>query len=354
MRIMNRITAILAVAATAMAVSSCFSTSDCNCTSAEEDNGTESASFRISTRAEGGLSDLTRLYVAERTGEHDNDESLHCSLVADITEPSADGSGLVYSLTGMTAQWYKFAFVSVPDGVSYQGGSISGEQMLKYEGKESLPEGEDCDFSKVYIDFSPVLKAQKADSTLARTADLHIYRNIIDRWLLPDQTLSEDVTLQRITGQMVLDMGVLEDQFPHEIEYMTLTLSTAENVYLRDNAAGDVILLDGSYNDHVFRYDSFNWNKGEHFIARVNLLPGVVSNAYVTVKYAGTSESAVYPVMASSDEFISVKSNTRTIVRFNGIEDGLYEVRYAGFLEYGEGSLGAGAEVGVDNDVWDN
>lgn len=58
--------------------------------------------------------------------------------------------------------------------------------------------------------------------------------------------------------------------------------------------------------------------------------------------------------MASSDEFISVKSNTRTIVRFNGIEDALYEVRYAGFLEYGEGSLGAGAEVDVDNDVWDN
>lgn len=329
------------VAASIVAVASC---SKDGSGAIEGENVPAPVSFRISARSDASQTSLTRLYVAERIGEHDNGEDLHCCLAEDITEVSSDGSSLAYSLTGMTAQWYKFAFISVPDAVRYGDDAISGAQMFLYDGVTSLPEAK-CDFNRIYIDFEPVLKAQKADSTLARTADLHIYRKVIDRWLLPDVTLTEDVLMQRITGRLEIDMGILEDQFPHEIESITLTLNTPEQVYLHDQSAGEVLLRGDSYNDHVFRYESFRWNEGERFIIRVDLLPETV-NGNITVKYNGTSESAVYPVYAGND-YVTVKSNTRTVVHFNGIEDGFYEVRYAGFLD-------GDAIVGVDDDVWDD
>ena len=285
---------------------------------------------------------LTRLYVAERLSEHDNDEALHCCLAADLAA-SDDGSGMVYSLSGMTAQWYKFAFVSVPDGISYQPGDTGADGMI--DGERMLSAEDGCDFNSITIDYSRVLEAQQADVTLplSETSDLHIYRKIIGRWLLPDATLTEDVVMSRITGRLVVDMGIPEDQFPQEVEYISITMRTPTVMYLHDEDDGSVLTKDNSEEYYVFRYTSIPWNQRKHFTMTLDLIPSEVV-AEITVSYKGSAAAEVYS-LAGNEGSVVVKPSTMTTVLFNGIRDGFREVRYAGFPE--------DAVVDVAPDEWD-
>ncbi|HIZ85460.1 MAG TPA: hypothetical protein IAC04_03110 [Candidatus Coprenecus stercoravium] len=285
--------------------------------------------FTVATKA-GGEGRLTRLYVAERVGEHDNGEPLHCTRVEDLAPVGADGA-TSYNLLNMTAQWYKFAFVSVP--------SVEGVMPVV-----DPTDAESCDFNSIVIDYTPVIKAQAQDSTLSHMTDLHIYRQVIDRWLKPGETLTEDVTLSRITGRLELDMGIPEDQFRSEIESITLNLTAVPaGVYLRDEADGKILTV-GNVNQQIFEFTEFNWGQRQHYVIRLDLLPGDISGT-VVVMYKDGSAGDAYRLM-SEDGTVSIKAGTRTKVRFNGIGDGSFEVRYAGFP--GDDA----AVIGVDEDVW--
>ena len=339
---MKKTTLILSLALASVAVF-------CSCSekaATESADAGESAGmfFKAAKRQGGGSGDLTRLYIAERLQEHDNGEALHCSMIVDLT-PSSDGLSWSYSLTDMTAQWYKFAFVSVPDNISYSPGETGASGVVDGASMFSAEDG--CDFNSIVIDYSQVLEAQQADVTLSRdeNTDLHVYRKIIDRWLLPDMTLTEDVTMDRITGRLIVDMGIPEDQFPREVESISISMRAPTVVYLHDEADGSVLLKDYSEENFIFEYTDIPWNRREPFRIILDLLPSEIS-ADVTVKYAGSNEG-VYYQLVSSDGKVSVKPATRTTVVFNGISDGFREIRYAGFPDDGD------AVVDVAPDRWD-
>lgn len=267
------------------------------------------------------------LYVAERKAE-DPQEELYCNQVEDIT----DGT---YSLTDMLAQWYKLAFVSAPESVTLP----------------SVPLGNA--FNSLIVNYSPILEKQNQ----SKDEDLAIYRANIDRWLMPDESLAEDVTMKRITGQLVLDMGVLEDQFPVDkmnpellttVSEITVSLtSVPAQVYIHDNANGSVITTD----ERAFTYNftDFDRTSDNHFCMYFNLLPHMVSGT-VSVTYTAESDSKVtvnYPLVTTQttedgkNESVEIKPNVKTTVYFNGMENGEFEVRYAGF---------EGTEIGVEED----
>lgn len=294
-----------------------------------------------------------KLYVAERKAE-DPQEELYCNRVEDIT-------GVTYSLTNMLAQWYKLAFVSAPESVT-------------------LPDAlSNHAFNELIVDYSPVLKNQDKH----QNEDLAIYRANIDRWLMPDKPLTENVTMKRITGQLVLDMGVLEDQFPSKVSKIEVHLpGVPAQVYIRDNADGSVITT-GEYDcKYAFTLSS----QGEYAMY-FNLLPctlenGVISKkeetepeppvenegtdsgggtetetpdagsksraestysatgSYIKVTYGGTE--VLYAIKSTQEgQSIEIKPNVKTTVYFNGMENGEFEVRYAGF---------EGTEIDVEED----
>lgn len=314
--------------------------------------------FLVSTKTgEVPSSGLTRLFLAERIGEHDNDEALHCCLVRDLTEPAQDGSGLVCTLENMTAQWYKFAFVCVPDGnYGKSPVNIQGDGMFLYDGRAMTDA--DCSFNDIMIDYSPVLHAQEKDQSLilGDGGDMHIYRKIIDRWLQVSDGqpgLSESVLLQRVTGRLDLDMGIPEDQFEGKVTSVAVDITVPSRVYLHDQADNSVIADESSMISCRFECADVPWNEREHLVVCLSLLPGEITGT-VTVKYLKEDDTSqeitgVFPIV-SEDSYIAVKSNTVTTVKFNGISDDRFEVRYAGF----PGEAGRDpAEIGVAEDEWE-
>ena len=296
-----------------------------------------------------------KLYVAERKAE-DPQEELYYNRVEDIT----DGT---YSLTNMLAQWYKLAFVSAPESV-----------ILPKEPSNHA-------FNKLIVDYSPVLKNQDEH----QSEDLAIYRANIDRWLMPDEPLEENVTMKRITGQLVLDMGVLEDQFPSKVSKIEVHLpGVPAQVYIRDNADGSVNLVEGQTTNCSYTFEP---SSQEEYAMYFNLLPctlenGVISKkeetelespvenegtesgggtetetpdagsksraestysatgSYIKVTYGETE--VLYAIKSTQEgQSIEIKPNVKTTVYFNGMENGEFEVRYAGF---------EGTEIDVEED----
>ena len=80
------------------------------------------AVFKIESRADGTetlTDECLRMFIADRRQEHDNTEALHCG-----EDWRIDLTTNRYELSGMTAQWYKFAFVSVPNCAGVDGKSL--------------------------------------------------------------------------------------------------------------------------------------------------------------------------------------------------------------------------------------
>ena len=289
--------------------------------------GTASASFHITTRADGttgiGQGQHAWLYLAERLPELLNGEQLYCDQCYDVSNGS-------YLIEGLTAQWYKLAFICLPQGV-----------------KAPKPADNNHEFNDYVIDYSPVLITQDA---LNPDKDLAIYRQIIDRWLLPDEKLTENVTLTRITGQLILDMGILKDQFPGRVSQITVNLSKVpQKVYLRDNGNGEILYPTDAIMTQSISYpfdiSPETWEGNDHFRVYLDLLPFELKNATVTVKHLAPKEGEAemqevelpFPLVSGhhsgigEKETISVKPNTRTTVYFRGMEPEEFEVRYAGF-----------------------
>lgn len=314
-----------------------FSCSDEMKESGENDGNVPVATFNVTTRASDNSADneisgkqFTRLFLAERLSEHtDGSETLHCD-----ASNRFDLDGSTYQLEGLKGQWYKFAFVCVPDLNDEMGSEM-------FVGGEATDYSEEHDFNKLMVDYLPVLDYQASEPTAANNDDLSVYRKIIDRWVDATNPTSEDVALTRVTGQLILDMGKPADQFENQVSSITLTVITPTRFYIRDKAEDQVIVDNVSENDFTINV----LDPKARQILRVSLLPGELTDAKVTVYFnGGTSEEFV--LQNENKEPILIKKNTRTTVLFNGMHTDEFEVRYAGFDDGGD------AEIGVADDVW--
>ena len=297
--------------------------------------GNATMTFRLSTRAdeEGAASteQHTHLYVAERLSEHsgiDEDNPMSGTEIPLYCDKDFTIEGNEYSVTNLLGQWYKFAFVCVP----------FADMLNPVTGN---------DFNTYYIDYEPALEAQ-AELNNSVDQDLAVYRKIIDRWAIANSILEEDVELTRVTGQLIMDMGKVADQFPEQPKSITVTLNDIPtSFYLRDYAMDSVIVKGKATDGKTFTWtvSEEDWNNNRRQEFAIALLPATLT-ASVTINYGEGSEAATYTLQNDNGEPIVIKKNTRTIVRFNGLHTNEFEVRYAGFAD------GNDAVVGVDDDKW--
>ncbi len=287
------------------------------------------AVFKIESRADGTetlTDECLRMFIADRRQEHDNTEALHCGedWRIDLTTNS-------YELSGMTAQWYKFAFVSVPD----LEGIVNGKSLF------TVANGADkntCDFNELAIDYAPVLKAQVAEaqqpeSKRTSVDKLDVWRAVMNRWLQPDKVLKEDVTMQRLTGRLVLNLGIPEDQFRAKVASIAVTLNRVPQKFLIHDEDEGQIITENAQN-YTFTYTEIPWNTRQDYVVTLALPPHEVQQAALVVTYKdGSIQQEGYRIVDSNKEAVSIKANTKTTILFNGMETGEFEVRYAGFNE---------------------
>ena len=351
--------------------------------------------FQLSTRAGNGIGEgqQVRLFVAERAQEHSGfPGEVHPAPdqygeIPDYEQPeedlhvveTIDLGGSSYQVTGLYGQWYKFAFVCTP--------KVGGELF----GPETEPNKEpNHDFGECYIDYAPVLDYQEDNLNTAQDEDLAIYRKVIDRWADASSPLTEDVTLTRQTGELVLNMGIPEDQFDDdegEVHHFKITLQTPTQMYVRDMAR-DSVLIAAVPSEHTFIWNVTSQSEEQEI--HISLLPDVDPDFellaegddegetpavtderrlyYLAVEaYADEEENTLVPFkdiegkektiaviqdINDSDEDsetydrnILIRKNIRTTVLFNGMTTEQFEVRYAGFDN--------NAVVDVDDDAWD-
>lgn len=393
-----KISIIKLIAIAAVMLSGCTNDSD---VLPEGEGGT--MTFQLSTRAGNGIGkgQQVRLFVAERAQEHSgypvlpgntNMEQFHPT-VPDGEDPydiyrqpeedlhvveTIDLGGSSYQVTGLYGQWYKFAFVCTP--------TIEGKELF---GPETEADGEaNHNFGECYIDYKPVLEHQ-SNLNAAQEKDLAIYRKVIDRWADASSPLTEDVTLTRQTGELVLNMGKPADQFDGEVHHFKITLQTPTQMYVRDMAK-DSVLIAAVPSEYKFTWNVTSQSKEQEI--HISLLPDVDPDFellaegddegetpavtderrlyYLAVEaYADAEENdntlipfkdiegkektiAVIQDINDSDEDsetydrnILIRKNIRTTVLFNGMTTEQFEVRYAGFDN--------NAVVDVDDDAWD-
>lgn len=288
---------------------------------------------------------LTRLYLAQRMQEHDFlHDPLHCGI-----EDRYTLTGGEYRIENLYGQWYKFAFVCVPE---WDNGG--GENLLS----EEDPKERTCDYNKLLIDFNDVMDYQQANVNVAASRDVNIYRRVLDRWIDPDEENMEDVEMTRITGELFLDMGIPADQFEHPLKFVSITLEAPESrVYIRDESRDEVIPAPGSDQaDRVYTLDFSALGEEEYALAmkqrqslRICMLPQVLHGG-ITVAFKGNASAIYIPIGEDRDNGdipLEVRKNRITTVLYNGMEKNEFEVRYAGF------DAGNDSAVDVDEDVWD-
>lgn len=393
-----KISIIKLIAIAAVMLSGCTNDSD---VLPEGEGGT--MTFQLSTRAGNGIGEgqQVRLFVAERAQEHSgypelsgntNMEQFHPT-VSDDDDPyeiygqpeedlhvveTIDLGGSSYQVTGLYGQWYKFAFVCTP---------TIGEELF---GPEPEAEQEpNHNFGECYIDYEPVLEYQ-SNLNAAQDEDLAIYRKVIDRWADASSPLTEDVTLTRQTGELVLNMGIPEDQFDDdegEVHHFKITLQTPTQMYVRDMAR-DSVLIAAVPSEHTFIWNVTSQSEEQEI--HISLLPDVDPDFellaegddegetpavtderrlyYLAVEaYADEEENTLVPFKdiegktkniaviqdinnenGMIDRNILIRKNIRTTVLFNGMTTEQFEVRYAGFDGFDDNAV-----VDVDDDAWD-
>lgn len=389
-----KISIIKLIAIAAVMLSGCTNDSD---VLPEGEGGT--MTFQLSTRAGNGIGEgqQVRLFVAERAQEHSgypelsgntNMEQFHPT-VSDDDDPyeiygqpeedlhvveTIDLGGSSYQVTGLYGQWYKFAFVCTP---------TIGEELF---GPEPEAEQEpNHNFGECYIDYEPVLEYQ-SNLNAAQDEDLAIYRKVIDRWADASSPLTEDVTLTRQTGELVLNMGIPEDQFDDdegEVHHFKITLQTPTQMYVRDMAR-DSVLIAAVPSEHTFIWNVTSQSEEQEI--HISLLPDVDPDFellaegddeeetpavtderrlyYLAVQAFDANDGIVYikglegttpkessviqDISKNIDRNILIRKNIRTTVLFNGMTTEQFEVRYAGFDGFDDNAV-----VDVDDDAWD-
>lgn len=284
----------------------------------------EGAALHVEVRSGTTETHDVRLFLANRSKEHNNDE-LHCPEewrfdLTESTEPDKAGT-YTYSLENLLPQWYKMAFVAVPH--------IEGQSLFS----EVTPGENTCDFNKLLIDYSPAL--QDDINGQADSPDLAIYREVTDGWLEKGKTLTEHVQLKRLTGVLELNLGVLKDQFEKQVTSIVLRMRVPTRMYVSDEGA-DNLVLTGEVQTFIYTYTPTGdqWTSNDKYVIQnIHLLPTELTEAYLWVYEQGKSEPEIYEIATTTPqaETVEIKSNMRTLLNFNGMKDTEFEVRYAGF-----------------------
>lgn len=301
--------------------------------------GPEGAALRVEVRSGTTGTHDVRLFLANRSKEHNNDE-LHCpeEWRFDLTESATAGT-YTYSLTNLLPQWYKMAFVAVPH--------IEGQSLFS---EETPGDGENtCDFNKLLIDYSPAL--QYDINGQPDSPDLAIYREATDGWLEKGETLTENVKLKRLTGVLELNLGVLKDQFEKRVTQIVLSLRVPTRMYVSDEGTGNLVLT-GELQTFPYTYvpTESQWTSNDDYVIKnIHLLPAELTEAYLGVYEDGKSEPEIYEIATTTPqaETVEIKSNMRTLLNFNGMKDTEFEIRYAGF-DTGDND----AEIGIGDNDW--
>lgn len=327
----------------------CVAALGCGCS--EEETAVaereEAIAFGLSTKAGEMTRAVTdrqyaRLFVAERLSEHENKpgtdvEALHCGL-----EHRYELQGSRFALSGLLGQWYKFAFVCVP---ALGGDPALGKALFEaFDPKENATEH---DFNRLMVNYEPVLRYQQ-DKQTAATEDLAIYRRVIDRWVDPANPTTEDVVMTRLTGELVIDLGIPVDQFEHPVREVLLHVpGMLKRIYIRDRSNEEVIPDETAMlSDCSFTYTVAEDAQAARQTIRLSLLPQELTDAELVVRFADPAVSSErFELRNSSYQPIEIRKNVRTTVLFNGYKKDWFEVRYAGF----DGQ----ADIDVDKDDWD-
>lgn len=286
------------------------------------DEGQVQAVFKIESRADGTetlTDECLRMFIADRRQEHDNTEALHCG-----EDWRIDLTANRYELSGMTAQWYKFAFVSVPNCAGVDGKSLF--TVANRADKNT------CNFNELAINYALVLEAQQKESNMTSVDKLDVWRAVMNRWLQPDQVLTKNVTMQRLTGRLELNLGIPKDQFRAKVASIAVTLNGVPQKFLiHDEDEGQIITQ--STQSYTFTYTDIPWDEGSDYVVTLALPPHEVQAALVVTYTDRSIQPEVYQIVDSNKEAVSIKANTKTTILFNGMETGEFEVRYAGFNE---------------------
>lgn len=300
--------------------------------------GPEGAALHVEVRSGTTETHDVRLFLANRSKEHNNDE-LHCPEewrfdLTESTEPDKAGT-YTYSLENLLPQWYKMAFVAVPH--------IEGQTLFS----EETPEENTCDFNKLLINYWPAL--QNGINGQPDSPDLAIYREATDGWLEKGETLTENVQLKRLTGVLELNLGVLKDQFEKQVTQIVLSLRVPTRMYVSDEGYGNLVLTDEKTVSYTYPITE-EWKSNEDYtITNVHLLPGTLTEAYLGVVCGNEDNPIVYPIATTTPqaETVEIKSNMRTLLNFNGMKDTEFEIRYAGF-DTGDND----AVIGIEDNDW--
>ena len=139
--------------------------------------GNATMTFRLSTRAEGdeatSTEQHTHLYVAERLSEHsgiDEDNPMGGTEIPLYCDKDFTIEGNSYSVTNLLGQWYKFAFVCVPDLEEVKG---MGEDMLFKRYNATTQKNED--FNNYYVTFTGTKALASGNFTWEKAATDPVY-----------------------------------------------------------------------------------------------------------------------------------------------------------------------------------
>ncbi|WP_455635480.1 hypothetical protein [Parabacteroides sp.] len=295
--------------------------------------------FRVSTRADVPQNEkqLTRLFLVERLPEHE--EGLHCGL-----DHRYDLEGNTYRLEALWGQWYKFAFVCVPAVNDEMGGTL-------FKAEDPANTQTEHDFNKLMVDFVPVLAYQGGRLKEAQSEDLAVYRKIIDRWIDPVNPSTEDVILTRVTGELILDMGIPADQFEKPVKSIQLNIpNTVVRLYIHDSTE-DEVLTEAEDGADGAATRSFEWaldtndptEQNTRQVFKLVLLPGELRAAFIIVEFS-EGNPQTFTLQNDNNAPVLIKKNIRTKVLFNGMHSDEFEIRYAGFDDK--------AEIDVPGDDW--
>ena len=332
----------------------------CNSEQADDPTtGEPAVSFQLSRSGE-SENQLVRVLIAERSADNTTatDGGLYCGL---DKRYFLAGDATTFLAEKLKLQWYKFTFMGVPDIE----GQIEGEKLFSDVSAEAGSEAATTkDFSKLLVDYTSVLDLQVKKQDAASTYDLNLYRGVANCWMTRpsenDEVPTEDVTMKRITGELALDMGILQDQFEHKVAKITLSLKVPPRVYVYDNyreyadenTVGNEssVFVEGDY-EMEYTYsvsESLAGSGTDHCQLILNLLPctleGTLNVAFVQPGDGTTVAPQQYQIRSDeASAAVEIKPNVRTNLLFNGMHKREFEVRYAGF---------DGSEIGVAEDNW--
>lgn len=268
---------------------------------------------------------MNRIYIGERKPEHAPSE-LHIHSISDLKSP--DGHTLSFRLTRLKAQWYKFIVLSVP--------KIYPEQDTPDPRNfdiftEEQPGAASCDLNRHLIDYTPILRmAPGSTAPQKETADGDIFRAVLNRWAESGRIVQEQITLKRLNGRLDIDMGILADQFPRKVNSITVEVRTPSQMYLTDDNIDAVKTASPAtfaFTTHPDDMTLLPEAQHRHHIISIPLLPGVLHGS-ITVK--ADDGDRTYPIATADGEAV-IRPNTVTLLRFNGIASGFFDIRYAGY-----------------------